>query len=150
MIKSFSPNPKLGFIHVYKINSCEVRNPFHPSKIMPQISLGFQLPPASEEADWQQGASFYHEEKERTRGLSAGCHYYSLFPGCQVDKLDALQDTCFIRFDFSKVARHTFFHLQAVCHFLERNLSPHLTAFLDLGQVLLNIFYHFMPFLVGM
>ena len=58
-----------------------------------KICLGFQLPPASEEADWQQGASFYHEEKERTRGLSAGCHYYSLFPGCQVDKLDVLQDT---------------------------------------------------------
>ena len=101
----------------------------------------FQLPPASEEADWQQGASFYHEEEERTRGLSAGCHFHSLFPGCQVDKLAILKDTCFIRFDFSKVACHIFFHLQAVCHFLERNLSPHLTAFLDLGQVLLNIFF---------
>ena len=64
------------------------------------------------------------------------------FPGvCQVDKLDVLQDTCFIRFDFSKAACHIFFHLQAVCHFLERNLSPHLTTFLDLGQVLLDIFF---------
>ena len=121
--------------------SIHARNPNHLSKILPQISLGFQLSSASEKADWQQGASFYHEEEERTRGLSAGCHYYSLFPGCQVDKLDVLQDTCFIRFDFSKVACHIFFHLQAVCHFLERNLSPHLTAFLDLGQVLLDIFF---------
>ena len=108
-----------------------------------QSKIGFQLPPASEEAAWQQGASLYHEEKERTRGLSAGCHFHSLFPGCQVDKLDVLQDTCFIGFDFSKAACHIFFHLQAVCHFLERNLSPHLTAFLDLGQVLLDIFFSF-------
>ena len=50
---------------------------FTPKKIAANQSC-FQLPPASKEADWQQGASFYHEEEERTRGLSAGC--YSQIP----------------------------------------------------------------------
>ena len=42
MIKSFSPKPKLGFIHFYKINSCEVL--FFSSLLPPKKLLGSKEP----------------------------------------------------------------------------------------------------------
>ena len=80
----------------------------------------FQLSIASQEVDWEQRAGFHHEKEERAGGVLAGwqCwhhHHHHHHPVAQLQQ--------------------KLFRAQAVCHFLERNLSPHLAAFLGLGQV---------------